>query len=191
MLNRLNRNVIVIYLLCSALFVSSCVFSPLVTGELNGDIFTNEWTNITFELPAGFRSASRDEFDSVRGHATDFILMKGDYDTLISLTYIDVSAERYRNDTAEDYLNITKEQLSNSQHRNYTFADGFEFKMIGDWEYTVMRTEFTYKENPAEIMYQDGCAYRFVNTMVVFIAVYSEEERISVDSFFASISAIQ
>ena len=179
-------SVATIIIICICL-VSACIpfgaGSPLVTGKWDGDVFTNEWTRITFELPSGFSKS--DGANLPRGLKNDFTVANEDNSVLISLTYFDVSKN---NDTAEDYLSSTRAQLADSPNKSYTFQENSESMTIAGNEYAVMRSQFFFDDNPTKVFHQDGYSYRFVNTMMVFIAVYTDDTKDSVDSFLASIN---
>ena len=193
-LNKCSEYFVIVLVLGSVFLVCGCVSfgarSPLVTGQWESDTFTNRWTDITFELPAGFRVLPIDEY-TAPGQRNDFTLVNEDYTAVISLTYIDVSSGKAQNHTPEDYLNIVREQLADSPNRVYTFSESFESAVIAGREYVVMRAEFVNNDNPAEVVFQDGYAHRFVNTMLVFITTYSEETRDTVDLFLSSIRQVQ
>jgi len=168
--------------------VSGCMGSPLVTGTWDGDTFTNQWTHITFELPSGFEVLSRDRGP---GWVDDFTIMNDDARVVIGLTYTDISHRDFDEYTAEDYLGIIRESLLDSQSRDFTFANDFELVTIAGREYVLMRGAYTYKDNPTEGAFHDIYAHRFVNTMMIFIAVYDEDARETVDAFLSSIGTIR
>ena len=124
------------------------------------------------------------------GQRDDFTLANDDYTAIISLTYIDVSSGDAKNHTAEDYLNITRRQLADSTKRKYTFSENLESATIAGREYLVMHTTYVNNETPEEVIYQDGYAHRFVNTMIVFITVYTYDTKDSVDLFLSSIKPL-
>jgi len=187
--------VMILLIVCIILFTSGCLGminrgSPLVTGEWDGDVFTNEWTNITFELPQGFHIVSTDEFDMGRSEVYDFLIRKDDdMEVSIALFYIDVTFGEQAEHTAEDYLNIMREQLAHSRH-TFTFADEFEHETIAGKEYAVMRSVVAVNADPADTFLQDGYAHRFVNTMIVILTTYAEDTRVYIDEFISSIEQV-
>ena len=192
-----KRNCFTVFvILCSLLFCTACFSatqrSPLVTGKWDGNTFTNEWSNIMFELPEGFIVMPFDSSMEVPLQmVTDFSIAAEDNSVIFSLTYYNVGSGEVRDDTAEDYFEKTKEQLAGNPNRTRVFSEGYETAVIAGEEYVVMRSEYVDHHNPTEVHYQDGYARRWVNTMVVFMAVHSDETRESVDSFFSSINPLQ
>ena len=160
--------------------------SPLRTGDWDGNIFTNTWTNITFELPAEFWVV--DSPSATFGQVTDFHLMHDAGGTNISMTYIDVTSQ---DGTAEDYLNMMKEQMANHAGRTRIFPDNFESTTIAGREFLVMRTRFFQDDNPNEIFFQDAYVYRFVGTMLLLLVTFSSDTMDSVSTFTSSIQSIR
>jgi len=191
MVKKIGKYLAAFLVLCNAFLLSGCTSSPLVTGTWNDGVFTNSWADITFELPLGFQVIPPNELRPVPGQRNDFTLINDDYSVVISLTYVNASSGDSRNYTEGDYLNIVREQLENSLSRTYTFSDDFDSATIAGKEYSVMRATFINNDNPTEVIYQDGYAHRFVGTMIVFITVYSDNIRDSVDSFLASIKQVR
>jgi len=175
-----------IFLISILLFTSCRRGSPLRTGSWNDDIFTNTWTNITFELPAEFWAV--DSPGDTFGQVTDFHLIHDAGGTSISMTYIDVTSQ---NDTAEDYLNMMREQMANHSGRTRLFPDYFESTTIAGREFLVMRTKFFQDDNPNEIFFQDAYVHRFVGTMLLLLITFSSDTADSVASFTSSIHQIQ
>jgi len=168
--------------------ISSIIGSPLVTGKWEDDTFINEWTGFTVTLPLGFWVS--DYKERIQGeYASDFLLYHDDYPgTSISLSYFDVTQGARREHTAGDYLNSSKKGLLTSQDREFTFKEDLGSATIGKWEYTVMSGSFVNIHDDTQIVYNiDRYAYRFVGTMVVFVAMYPDESREIVNAFLDSI----
>jgi len=166
--------------------ISSVLPSPLVTGKWDGDTFTNEWAGITFELPSGFSVS--DDKSSVRGnYAEDFMIFNREFDVVISLTYHDVTRGDKLSHTAEDYLDITKEQLSGSPTKTYTFMEPYDNATIAEREYVLLHGELFNNDDPTRVYSMDGYAHRFVGTMMVFIAVYRDDSKDVVTDFLGSL----
>ena len=183
----MRKYLVMLFTLCN-LAIFGCTHSPLVTGKWKGNTFTNEWTDITFEQPHGFH-VLRPESMRLSGWVQDFMIKNEVDSTVISLKYTDISHKNFVNYTAEDYVSkIIQKSLLNSTSRNFTFSDSFERKTIAGREFAVMRGAYTYKDNPSAGASYDIYAWRYVRTMVVFIAVYGEGEGDAVDSFLSSIS---
>jgi len=168
--------------------LSSVLGSPLLTGEWDGNTFKNNWSGINFELPQGFL-VSDYEMKIPGEYALDFLLYHDDFPELvISLAYFDVTQGESRVHTAEDYLTISKNELLNSPDRNFFFDEGFGSVVIGDWKYAVTSGTFVDIGNDTQIVYHiDRYAYRWVGTMVVIVAMYSNESAGTVNTFLNSI----
>lgn len=192
MRNRWHKYLLLIFALNIVLSGSACIRrSPFVMGTWDGDVFTNEWTEITFEMPAGFKALATDAINLPYGQVADFQLLSDDGKTALALYYVDASFEETRDDTAEDYFNTTKEELAASTERDYILQENYEDAVIAGEEYLVMRAEYTDHDNPSEVVFQDAYARRWVDTMVLFLAVYSADTKDIVDSLLASISPLQ
>ncbi|MCL2368094.1 MAG: hypothetical protein FWC72_03785 [Oscillospiraceae bacterium] len=178
-------------LLLLLLTVSGCIptpfvrGSPLVTGTWDGNTFTNQWTHITFELPAGFSALPRHARE--RGRVDDFSIRSEYPRIVIGMDYIDVAHGTASGYTAEYYLGIIQGSLLRSETRNFTFSEDFEYVTIAGREYTIMRGAYTYKDDPADGAFHDVYAHRFVNTMMILITVYEDGAADIVDAFLASI----
>ncbi|MDR2598896.1 MAG: hypothetical protein LBC73_01305 [Oscillospiraceae bacterium] len=170
--------------------ISSIIGSPLVTGKWDGDHFHNDWTGFSFTLPSGFIVSDFEWYQ--RGeYALDFLLYHEDYPMFtISLSYNDVTQGARKEHTAEDYLRLSSKDLVESTDSDflYTFNESLTSATIGFWDYDVMSGTFVnVHENPQVTYNSDRYAYRFVGTMVVFVAMYSDDAKHIVDDFFASI----
>ena len=84
-----------------------------------------------------------------------------------------------------------RRQLSDSPDRIWNFSENFEVVTIAGREYSVMRGEFSNREAPTEVAFQDGYAYRFVNTMILFLTTYIEDTKDLVNLFLSSIRQVQ
>ena len=166
--------------------VSRAIGSPMVTGNWDGDIFTNEWTGITFELPPGF-SVFENSSSAPGSFAEDFMIFNKDLEVVISLTYHDVARGEKQKHSAEDYLDITREQLAGSTTKTYTFAEPYENATIAEREYVLMSGELFNNDDPTKVLNMDGYAHRFVGTMMVFIAVYRDDSKGVVTDFLGSL----
>jgi len=165
--------------------ISKVIGSPLVTGKWDGDTFTNEWTGITFKLPPGF-SVSEGNGSAYGTYAEDFMIFSKDLDVVISLTYHDVTSAENLSHTAEDYLDTTKQQLSGSQTKTYTFEEPYDNATIAEREYVLLHGELFNNDDPTKVLNMDGYAHRFVGTMMVFIAVYRDDSKDVVNDFLGS-----
>lgn len=186
MKNKFRIYPIILSVIICGVFLTSCgLFSPLAAGKWEGNIFTNTWSDITFELPPEFQAQVLNSQDPER-HKTDFLLTADDNEAVIILTYIDVSGQ---DDTSEDYLDVVKEQLSESQERVHAFPDNYEKVTIAGKEYTVMRTSYVNNDS-TEVIYQDGYVHRFVDTIILLLTVYSDDTKDAVDLFLSSIKQV-
>ena len=198
----LYKGLSVLFVSCFLFVVSGCTHflqapdsliqsgGGIQAGEWTGDTFTNSWSNITFTLPSELQSQDPNALGLTPGHTNDLYLRNDDQTAIITLMYIDQSQGAEQKMMPEDYLNIVKQQLTNSKNKNYTFPESFETAIIAGEEYVVMRTEYNFKENPTkEPNYQDGYARKLDNAMVVFLTVYGSETKDFVDTFLSSIKA--
>jgi len=191
---KLRKYMMTVLLLLTVFLISGCLgrpvaTSPIVAGKWNEGIFTNTWSNITFQLPAGFNVVT--QATSVPQQVSDFTIANDDNSIIVSLTYIDVSSGDSRDYSAEDYLNMVKEQLAQNPNRTRTFQENFESMTIAGREYAVMRTTFFNNDNPTNVILQDGYAHRFHNTMILFLTIYPEDAKDFVESFLESIEQAQ
>jgi hypothetical protein len=173
-------------------YTGSVMLYPVITvGEWVENTFINTWMGITFELPADFEVKDLSDIGQPPGQIYDFWLLHEDQKTNIMLLYVDLQSGDPRDHSAEDYLDITKEQLKNSPNRDYEFAERLDSRFIAGVSYRVLRTTFTDKNNQSgENGFQDGYARRYGNAIIVFLAVYDNDTKDSVDAFFSSISQI-
>jgi len=192
-----TKTVAVLLVLCNIAMITGCflnphmpisrvIGSPLVTGKWDGETFTNEWTGITFDLPTGFTVS--DDNSTVRGYyAEDFMIFSKDLEVVISLTYHDVTRGDKLDHTAEDYLDITRQQLQESPTKTYSFREPYENATIAEWDYVLVRGELFNNDDPTKVFSVDGYAHRFVGTMMVFIAVYRDDSKDIVRDFLGSL----
>jgi len=173
-------------------YTGSVMLYPIITvGEWVGSTFINTWLGITFELPADFEVKDLSDIGQPPGQIYDFWLLHEDQKTNIMLLYVDLQSGDPRDHSAEDYLEITKGQLQNSPNRDYEFAERLDSRFIAGMSYRVLRTTFTDKDNQSgEHGFQDGYARRYGNAIIVFLAVYDNDTKDSVDAFFSSISQV-
>ena len=201
MIKKLNRIAMSLFLLCCVSSLSGCfslgtipnanvpVGGNITAGEREGDVFTNAWSDVTFTLPSYYETIDLGE--DPPGQLTDFALLNHDGGTSISLIYVDLSYGSQQDLTAEGYLDTVQGQLKNSRNKNYTFADSYDRATIAGHEYSAMRSRFNFKESPMETPgYQDGYARKFDNAIILFLAVYSDDTKGSVDSFLSSVKQI-
>jgi len=198
--NNFYSRAIVFFVVCFlySLLLSGCIVlenkekSNIVVGEWMEDTFANQWSNITFTLPPHYKAIYNKDLNTIPGQVNDFLLINDDQATNISLMYVDLSFGSQLNQTPESYLSTVRQQLSNSKNKDYQFADDYERISIAGEEYSVLRTEFVFKDGSAgNTGFQDGYVRSFDNTLIVFLAVYSEEQKDSVTSFFSTIDRIQ
>ena len=180
-----------IFVLCWLFLTSGCtpLKSNIVVGEWNDNIFTNAWSNVTFELPSDYKVQPDSELGFVPGQKTDFFLVRDDQTANISLIYVNLYYGSQQELTAEEYLNIVKKQLAESKNKNYDFASDFESVVIAGEEYLVLRSTFSFKEASTNgTYYQDGYARKFDDSIIFFLANYSDDAKNSVASFLSSIT---
>jgi len=191
---KLSKLTVWIFLLCS-IFLTSCKGtskSNIITGEWNDNIFTNTWSNITFELPFTYEAIHLNELGSIPGQTNDFFLLNEDQTANITVMYVDLLYQNQQNLSTEEYLNTVKQQLANSKNKDYNFASNFENVFIAEEEYLMLHSEFYFKEFSTEgTNYQDGYARKFDNAIIVFLVCYSDETKDYVDSFLSSIKRIK
>jgi len=165
---------------------------PMSAGSWSGDTFTNDWAGITFELPDGFRAMTAGEFPhDPPGQTTDVNLINEHSLAVISLIYVDVPSEDPQFQTAGDYLDRMRRQLTDYSRWEWAFPDVYEPVSIAGKEFLVKRAVFYDNESPDEFHYQDGYVYRFHDTLIVFLAAYNDDTRDSVNMFFQSIEKAQ
>ena len=196
MLKKTGVFILLIIVLCCVFLLNGCgtiIFLPktnIRTGTWVGDVYANQWANITFTLPSDYNSIKINAFE-VPGQIQDFLFVNNDQSLVVSLTYVILSDKTQKGQTAEDYLNIVKQQLAASANKNYIFANDFETVIIAGEEYIVMRSEFSFKETPTvTINYQDGYVRKFDNVFIVFIITYTDDTKESADSFLSAITQI-
>jgi len=158
--------------------------SPLLPGTWNNNVFTNDWTKMSFVLPDGFVNRE----DIVRGvprhFVNDFVIWHEELDIIIILSLIDVSHGEDQFLTAEDFLNNRK-----AEDTHGTYNDEFGQMLVGQWDYIVMRGQGVRQgQNEATtiIIY----THRFVGTMIEFVVTFPhriEEADIVVTDFLNSI----
>lgn len=158
--------------------------SPLVTGTWNNNVFTNDWTRMSFVLPDGFVNRE-DVIRRVPQHfVNDFVIWHEELDIIIVLSLIDVTQGEDQYLTAEDFLNNRKIEDTHG-----TYYDEFGQMSIGEWDYTVMRGQGAgqgQNEATTIIIY----THRFVGTMIEFVVIFPhhiEEAEIIVNEFLNSI----
>jgi hypothetical protein len=199
----LHKLLISLLILFGALIVTGC-HSPLTMGRWNedGNYFSNTWSGFSFHLPEGLYALSPTSeqrhpppplpFSGSR-EVEDFTVLTAENNgrrSSVVLRYVDVSSGERRNHSAEDYLNIIHQMFIDnpSPRRTRTLIGDFETATIGAWEYTVMRWEVVEFDESVGTYYQDTYAFRWVNTMVVFIVTYDDGTKHLTDRFLSAIN---
>jgi len=158
--------------------------SPLVRGTWSDDVFTNNWTRMSFVLPDGFVNREDLVGGVPRHFADDFVIWHEELEIIIVLSMIDVTQGEDQFLTAEDFLNIRK-----TADTHGTYSDEFEQLLIGEWDYVVMRGHGL-RHGDDELTTIIIHTYRFVGTMIEFVVTFphnSEEAEIIVTEFLYSI----
>ncbi len=132
---------------------------PFVIGKWNGNVFTNEWSDMRITLPeTATRATSQEIIDMIDGDYDadanltdiagnedhDYTKLVSCYDchitlsdgkSALSLTYVnmDMSLGKF---TPDEYLKSVYNQLKKSQIIHYTFVD-MKHETIGGYSYTV------------------------------------------------------
>ena len=182
-----------LFIMGCILLISGCMSqkestnSNIQVGEWNDLDFVNHWSNIAFTLPLDYTVRHLEELDSIPGQTDDFFLSHIDKTASIALMYIDLLHDRI-DQTPEEYLNITISQLAGSANKTYMFNAEFKSVLIADEEYIVASSEFIFKDRPRETgNHQDGYVRKFDDALIVFLTVYSDNKKDSVESFLFSI----
>ena len=199
-----KRHYFAIYaILCSLFICSACIsvtqrsFSDTENwsekGNWDGNVYSNEWLNITFVLPEGYIIMQTDSLSDAPLHLVtyDFCIAAEDDSVIIALTYFNVSFAEAQDETAESYYEKVKAQLANNPNRTRIYPESYEIENIAGTEYLVMRLEYYDHHNPTEVRYQDSYVCRWDDAIVVFIATHAEEARKSIDAFFTSICQLR
>jgi len=158
--------------------------SPMLTGTWNNNVFTNDWTRMTFVLPDGFVNRKDLIREAPRHFVNDFVIWHEQLDIIIILSLIDVTQGEDQYLTAEDFLNNRK-----TEDTHGTYSDEFEHVSIGEWDYIVMPGQGVNQGQNEEmtiIIY----THRFVGTMIEFVVTFPhdlEEAEIIVADFLNSI----
>jgi len=158
--------------------------SPLLTGTWSNNVFTNDWTRMSFVLPNGF--ANREDLirEVPRRYVNDFVIWHEELDIIIVLSLIDVTQGEDQFLTAEDFLNNRK-----TEDTQGAYNDEFGQLLIGEWDYIVMRGQGL-KQGQNEATTIIIYTHRFVGTMIEFVVTFphhSEEAEIIVTEFLNSI----
>jgi hypothetical protein len=163
--------------------------SSLELGKWDDSIYSNPWANITFTLPPEFELLELDSTASTPGMLTDFAISTDDNST-ISLFYVDLSYKDQQNLSPEAYLDLVKQEFAYSTTRDYVLKGAYSDTTIAGEVYVTMHNEFSFKEGVAAEKpggFQRSHVRKVDNTLIVFIATYSEEYESAINSFFESI----
>jgi len=159
--------------------------SPMLTGTWNNNVFTNDWTRMTFVLPDGFVNREDLIREAPRHFVNEFVILHEQLGIIIILSLIDVTQGEDQYLTAEDFLNNRK-----TEDTHGSYSDEFGQMQIGAWDYIIMRGQGVQQgqnETTAIIIY----THRFVGTMVEFVVTFpqqvEEEAEIIIADFLNSI----
>jgi len=158
--------------------------SPLLTGTWNNNVFTNDWTRMTFVIPDGFVNREDLKRGEPRHFVNDFVIWHEELGIVIILSLIDVTQGEDQYLTAEDFLNNRK-----TEDTHGTYSDEFGQVLIGEWDYKIMRGQGE-KQGQNEAVTIIIYTYRFVGTMIEFVVTFThhtEEAEIIVADFLNSI----
>ena len=196
MKNRFRKSISLFLIGCLLFFISGCLRlreksnENITTGNWKENVFTNVWSDISFTMPSSFESVDVKELGApIPGHVYDFFVNDENQKSGITLYYVDLTYGQQQNLSLEDYLNEVKSGLLNSPNKDYIFANGFSSAVIAGEDYLVLRSNYSFKGSAEkETYYQDGYARKIDDAMIIFLTVYSEETKETIDLFLSSIS---
>ncbi|MDR1330139.1 MAG: hypothetical protein LBK23_11120 [Oscillospiraceae bacterium] len=183
---------------------NSAARGAIQAGSWDGDVFTNEWVNISFTLPSDWSALSAEEMQAqielglaaagvdesaaamqeaaMARSLNDFTIMGALAVPSVTATYENTEGNPLTaNLGAEEYFNMLKLQLSSM---------GIEF---GEPEDIVIAGE-TYLLGKGSIAYGDISMYqsfylrKLDGAIVMFTAMYMDDSEAAVSDFFASIT---
>jgi hypothetical protein len=174
------------------------------SGAWNGDVFTNEWVNISFTLPDGWRALTEDEIRAqmelglsaaggdasqalqeaaMARTANDFVIAGALGVPSITATYENISySPLTANLNADEYFEAMKLQLSGM---GFDFGDTSEVQIAGETYYLC---EASLAVMEGVNMYQRFYLRKLDGAIVMFAATFMSENLAEVDDFFASIA---
>jgi len=211
----MNIKKLAIIILCALMLLSAaaCSFEGIAKGAIktgawseDGKTFTNEWSNIKFSLPSGWRAMSSEEISAQVGAGTDVLVNEG-----MSQSEVDVSKLKTAYDFAlvselgipqimmfyenlaltpgnssideTAYHEILKTQILAVTQITYK-DEGTSTKTVAGEEYLIGR--FSAMDG---LLCQDYYLRRLGKVMIAMIVTYTPETKAEADRFIASITA--
>ena len=154
---------------------------PYTKGELNGDVYTNEWAGIRFTLPEGFVNGSAEDYDDSSDIYTDACLVAEDDDDN-GISFMIEESKGFTGETEEDFMtDITEDALDEEMiSQGWSFGDFYSMTIAGE-TYRAIKLSNSYTDAFEEII-----ACRIYNDHMLCFICYGDTDII--DAFFDSIT---
>ncbi|MDR0287832.1 MAG: hypothetical protein LBI03_09060 [Clostridiales bacterium] len=175
-------------------------------GSWDGDTFSNDWSNIKFTLPEGFRALTPDELQQTFESANDIAVndgsqekiditsMKSLFDFMVygsdQASNVIVCYENVKLTTngskmdAEGYYNVLKGQLDSSQ---YTFLPSSSAEVAGE---TYFLGSASLNDATEEAVFQDYYIRKYQDAFITIIASYRESAKDEITGFIQSFEKV-